>query len=242
MKWKAGQLHDIFYGKRKKQSGQRKRFNMVTKRVPVQYARLLHQFLLEIELAKHTKAHEVLRRQTYAQKVLDEFGLELDRFRGPENEFRSKVLTPILQRQLNGIPDVHGPAVRRGIESRNGKPTIAQVTQFYLGNDPLAPGMKHSYRHNLIYIREARWHLAILLGKVDVKSEDDFTVTLQHHDCIQQRLKRSRKPNTNPKGFPVWNEVEVAAVVEEELDEWFDTEVNRVVSTFPAFTLQSSIY
>ena len=113
MMWKEGQLHDISYGKRKKQLGDRKKWNMVTKHVPVQYTCLLHQFLLEIQLAKHNKAHKILRQQTYAEKVLDEFGLELTRFCGAENDFHSKVLTPILQRQLNGIPDPQGPAIHK---------------------------------------------------------------------------------------------------------------------------------
>ncbi|KAF9779586.1 hypothetical protein BJ322DRAFT_1024452 [Thelephora terrestris] len=226
MTWKEGQLHDISYGKRKKQSGDRRKWNMVTKHIPVQYARLLHQFILEIELAKKNKAHEILRRQTYAQKVLDEFGLELNRFRGAEHQFRSKVLTPILQRQLNGIPDVHGPAIRRALDPQNSKPTIARVTAFYLGMDPLDPKYIPSYRHNLVYIREARWHLAVVLGKIDGKSQEDFAITLSHHDLIQNNMQRSSRPTGG--GFPRWNDVEVSAVVEEELDEWFDTELGRV--------------
>ena len=223
MMWKKGQLHDISYGKRKKQSGNRKKWNMVTKCVPVQYARLLHQFLLEIELAKHSKAHEILRRQTYAEKVLNEFGLELNRFCGVESDFRSKVLTPILQCQLNGIPDPQGPAICRAFDPKHGKPTIGAVTKFYLGIDPLDPKYIHSYRHNLVYIREARWHLAIVLGKADGKSEEDFIITLKHHDCIQQKMKTSPRPVGG--AFPKWNDVEVAAVVEEELDDWFEAEL-----------------
>ena len=227
MMWKPGQLHDISYGKRKKQSGNRRKWNMVTKRVPVQYARLIHQFLLEIELAKHSKAHEILRRQTYAEKVLDEFGVELNRFRGVESDFRSKVLTPILQRQLNGIPDPQGPAIRRALDPKHGKPSIGAVTKLYLGIDPLDPAHIHSYRHNLVYIREAQWHLAIILGKADGGSEEDFIITLKHHDCIQKKMKTSSRPEGG--GFPRWNEVEVAAVVEEELDDWFERELERVV-------------
>ena len=240
MMWKKGQLHDISYGKRKKQSGDKKKWNMVTKRVPVQYARLLHQFLLEIDLAKHNKAHEILRRQTYAEKVLDEFALELNRFRGVENDFRSKVLTPILQRQLNGIPDPQGPAICKVFDPKHGIPTIGAVTKLYLGIDPLDPRYINSYRHNLVYIREARWHLAIILGKADGKSEEDFIITLKHHDCIQQKMKTSPRPEGGE--FPRWNDVEVAAVVEEELDDWFEAELERVVSTISAFALQPLIF
>ena len=41
--------------------------------------------------------------------------------------------------------------------------------------------------------------------------------------------------------FPKWNDVEVAAVVEEELDDWFEAELERVVSTISTFMLQSLI-
>ena len=228
MNWKDGQLHDIYYGKStKRPGGERRKWNMVTKRVPVQYARLIHQFILEIELAKHTKAHEVLRRQTYAQRVLDEFGLELDRFQGVEQDFRSKVLTPILQCQLHGIPDAHGPAIRRGIDPKNGTPTIAQVTKFYLGLDPLSTCTIPSYRHNLVYIREARWHLAIVMDEADPTSFADYKITLSHHDTIMKTLKQSKKPVHG--GFPTFNDVEVATVVEEGLELWFDKELKRVV-------------
>lgn len=235
MKWEDGQLHDVYYAKyTQRPGGTFRKGIMVTKRVHVQYARLVHQFILENTLAKTYKAHEVLRRQTYAQKVLDEFGLELDRFRGVEAGFRSKVLTPILQRQLRGVPDVHGPAIRRGIDP-NGSPTISDVTKFYLGRDPLEIRTIPSYRHNLAYIREARWHLAIILGRADGTSSSDYDVTLAHHDAILNHLKNSPKPR--PGTFPVYNEMEVAVVVEEGLDEWFDQELKRVVSMTSLSTL-----
>ena len=82
--------------------------------------------------------------------------------------------------------------------------------------------------------------MAIVLGKANGKSEEDFIITLKHHDCIQQKMKTSPRPVGGV--FPKWNDVEVAAVVEEELDDWFEAELERVVSTISTFMLQSLIF
>lgn len=228
MKWGEGQVHDIKYGKARKVANKNTRkLTLNAKRIPVQYARLVSQFMCEDALARNFTAHEALRRQTYAQKMLDEFGRELDKFKGNAGDFRSKCFTPVLQRQLRGIPDAYGPTIRRGIDPKDAKPTIAQVTRFYLGNDPLAVVTIPSYRHNLIYIREAKWHLGVVLGNMRIDSSDHFLDSVDEHDLIWEAMKTSTRRYVDK--FPVFNKVEVAAIVSTDLQEWFAEELSKVV-------------
>ena len=90
------------------------------------------------------------------------------------------------------------------------------MTAFYLGHDPLVPGRKASYRRNLLYIREARWHLGILMGKVDVADVDDFKRSLTHHDLIMKALREIPRPEKGKP--PVLTPMECAAIVLEGLD------------------------
>jgi hypothetical protein len=196
---------------------------MRTKMIHVQYARIVHQLILEDIHGAADQGHESLRRRTYAQTVLDFFGQELDRSRGPAAQFRSKVFTPILQRQLKGVSDAYAPSIAKAINPPDGEPTISQVTTFYLGNDPLDPISIPSFRRNLVYIREARWHLGILMKKVSVKSVEEFERSLHHQDVIAQGLKGSPRPPT--RGIPPFNEIEVAAIVEEGIEDFFEREL-----------------
>ena len=146
MNWTADQLHDITYGKTRKVPCKKEyRWKMKKTKVHVQYARIIHQLMLEDEHGQVNTGHEALCRHTYAQMVLDHLGKELDFYRGPLAQFHSKVLTPILQCQLKGVPDVYAPSIRRAIALQNNMPTISQVTKFYLGNNPLSPGCIPSY-------------------------------------------------------------------------------------------------
>ena len=115
-------------------------------KVHVQYTHIIHQLMLEDEHGQVNTGHEALRHCTYTQMVLDHLGKELDFYRGPLVRFCSKVLTPILQRQLKGVPNVYAPSIWRAIALQNDMPTISQVTKFYLGNNPLSPGCIPSVR------------------------------------------------------------------------------------------------
>lgn len=230
MSWQKGQLQQIAYGKSRKVPG-KKAYARTTRKthIAIPYARIIHQLILEDRHGRLDMGHESLRRRTYAQMMLDEFGKELDGFRGQAENFRSKVLTPVLQRQLRGVPDAYAPVIQSAIAQCNTKPpTIAQVTTFYLGNDPLDPICIPSYRRNLVYIREAMWHLSILTGKVKVGDGDDFKFSLESHDLIMEALQDG--PSVGPKrGIPPLEDIEVFYILDDELDGFFDEELSRVV-------------
>ena len=101
MMWDTGELFTITMGRKVKKVN---RASYVTKKwvkqVPVQYARLAQQFDLEDRYGFEDTGHESHRHMAYTCHVLNKFGKELEYFRGGEGEFQSKVLTPILQRQL----------------------------------------------------------------------------------------------------------------------------------------------
>jgi len=88
--------------------------------------------------------------------MLEAFGQELESFKGPEKDFRSGAFTPVLQRQLHGIPDDYTSPLREYMAAGpEDDVSIANATHFYLGVDPLNPDCIPTYHRNLIYIRES---------------------------------------------------------------------------------------
>jgi hypothetical protein len=235
LNWTDGQTHPIEYAKTRKMPNKEVyRWNWKKKDVPLQYARLVHQFKLEKSHGENDPGHESLRRRTYAERVLDMFGSELDSFKGKPVEFRSKVFSPILQRQLRGVSDAYAPSIRRAVNPRTGEPTISEVTQFYLGNDPLDPRCIPSYRRNIIYIREARWHLRILMGKATFSSTQDFNNSLEHHDILINALRGAPSPGT--RGIPHFREMDVAILVSDGIETYFEEELSWTVCSFIVYT------
>jgi hypothetical protein len=62
--------------------------------------------------------------------------------------------------------------------------TIADATKFYLGDDPVHPSDMALYIRNLLYIREARWHVAVTLKKYRVEDIKFFEETLANNDDL----------------------------------------------------------
>lgn len=228
MKWENGELCIVKYGKsRKRPKKQIRVWKLNPVRIPLPYGRIVHQLTLEIQHGKADKAHESLRRLTYAERVLDALGDELTRYKGEPGSFRSGVLTPILQRQLRGVPDTYAPSIRRAISPFAPLPTIGQVTTFYLGNDPLDPRCIPSYRRNLVYIREAMWHLGILMGVVKVDSKEDFENSLAVNDIVMEMLRTTARPPS--QGIPPLAEVEIVVILSAGLEGFFKRELDRMV-------------
>ena len=194
--------------------------------LPVQYVRLVEQFLFEDRHGMANAGHEAFRRQVYAGKMLDEFTREVMQYKGDDKDFRSIVLTPVLQRQLRGIPDCYYPLIAHTLtESRTEHiPTIGDATTFYLGVDPIDPACIATHRRNLVYIREARWHIACRMGLANVNSIATFDWFLENHDTVMENIS-PRVPNE----FPKFNQTEVEALYIEGLHPLFKTELNRVV-------------
>lgn len=233
--WTAGQLHPIRYGKRRKiPKKQGYKVQWTTVNVPVPYVRLVDQFIKEDKHGDHDRGHEALRRQSYARQMLDMFAAELVNFEGRESNFRSRVLTPVLQRQLQGVPDCYSPAIRESVARTDvNSITISDATDFYLSIDPLDPKFIASYRRNMLYIREARWHLSIVMEKTKVEDTSYFNIFIEDHDLIMRELKLSvARGDAEEEGNPL-TKVEVEALVFEEIDSFFDDELELVVCTPP---------
>ncbi|KAF9646685.1 hypothetical protein BDM02DRAFT_3188657 [Thelephora ganbajun] len=193
MNWTEGQLQEITYSKARKQPKKRRYiWTTKTRRIPVLYVRIVHQFILEDAHGKKDMGHKSLHRRTYAQR----------------------------------IPDAYGPSIQSAISLHDGEPTISQVTAFYLGNDPLDPRCIPSYRRNLLYTREAMWHLAVLMGMASRESRKDFSSSLDVHDMIMGGL--TVIPCQVTQGIPLFNELDVLAIVTLEIEAFFDRELKHV--------------
>lgn len=193
------------------------------------YIRIICQLTAEYKHGKKNAAHEAVRRQTYAAMTLDAFGEEFTTYQGAADHFRSKVLTPIMQRHLHAIPDAYTPDVRAAVApNTHGQPTIADATAFYLAFDPTDPAIIPNLRHNIIHIPEVRWHLGLVMGVHNLEDEEPYSLT----KCNQVALNRSLK---NFKEDGVTNDIlrldsaEVYIVVREMLEKFFEPELAEPV-------------
>ena len=233
--YEVGDVHPITYGaERKVPKKNTYRRVLKTVEIPLQYARIVHQFIIESKHGELDTGHESLRRFTYVQATLDAFGRELDRYRGEPAAFRSKILNPILQRQIRGVPDAYAPSIRNAVAPGVEKLTIKDVTSFYLGVDVLDPKYCPSLRRNLIYSREALWHLAHYRGSLNYRSVDDFETSIKMHDLVMENLQQAER--YQGKGVPPFHAVEVDVIVAYGLEDFFDVELERTVSNIHIFT------
>jgi hypothetical protein len=114
-RWEAGETTYTYFRKSETLEG-----DPIMRQLPVQYARLILQFESEEILAQKNPGHEAQRRQVYVRRMLDELALELERDGECGSNFRSKVLTPVLQRQIHGIPDTYAPSARSALVNAQG--------------------------------------------------------------------------------------------------------------------------
>ena len=194
------------------------------KEIPAAYHRLACQLTAEIIHAKDHTGHEALCRCSYAMEVLDAFGAELSSVRIVTADFRSKVLTPILQRQLRGVPDYYTPGVSNAVASDGETVTICDATNFYLHDDPTHPRCIPSYRRNLIYIPETRWHLGYVLGKIKLGSGPQYDRIRTHQDDLMEALGEEESDDDD-SDVPGFIGAEVTILVEEGLDDYFAQEL-----------------
>jgi len=235
LSWTDGELAKVAFGMKKKKPKKKTWvLQYVQKWIPVPYARLIHQYILEVKHGRKDDSHEATRRMAYAERMLEAFGRELEGYKGKREDFRSKVLNPVLQRQLCGIPDNYAAPIC-DVMAGDGEVTIYDATVFYLANDPLNPRCIPSYRRNLIYIREARWHLGVLEGVIKVESNYDFDWVLKNHNSILDGLghESSEEEEDGKDGNPIpkLRRVEVEVIVVERLNSHFAYDLNRVVCT-----------
>ena len=214
--------------------------------IPAPYDRIVSQLLAELQYSAGQHAAEVdvlesRRRQFYARKTLYAFIKELKELGegdAPSANFRSKVLTPILQRQLQGVPDSYTPTVRTSISAEaDGEPTITDVTKFYLNDDPVDPGFIPTYRRSLLHISEARWHLSIVAGVAEMAPTPDakhhYAKVRRNHDAIMAAISAEGFDGFDELGVPLLKSVEVKAIFDEGLQDFFEDELKHVVRDVP---------
>ena len=113
----------------------------------------------------------------------------MSKFRNIPWSWRSGVLNPILQRQLQGVNENYRPLVEKAVAKGGKKPTLEQVTKFYLVRDPVDPRWIRTYRRNLLYISEARWHLGVVMGTIAIGDEVAYAALQDRTDVLQQQRK-----------------------------------------------------
>lgn len=168
--------------------------------------------------------------------MLDHFGGELEKYIGPPRDFCSKVLTLVLQRQLWGIPDTYAPCIHDALSTDKPGPTISEVTEFYLGSDPIDPDMIPSFCRNLVYISQVRWHLGIVMGKFGINDTIAYNMILYNQDVVMEHVSKYGMPEpTGDQEIPAFNIVEADVVIVEEIEEFFVHELREFVCTILCF-------
>lgn len=232
MEWTAGDLRDVQIGTSKKRRNKHSyEVTYEERKIRAPYDRIICQLLLEDEHGEFNVSHEALRRQAYAREVLDEFAKELRAYKGSPADFRSRVLTPILQRQLMGVADAYFPVVYVAVadDEDDSEPTIGQATEFYLSEDPTDPALIDDYRHNIIFIPEARWHLGVVMGKIDRTSPASYKKIRDNHDLLMAQILKEMEDADDDDNAQTFSPSEVMVVVDERLDEFFRPELDEVV-------------
>ena len=112
-----------------------------------------------------------------------------------------------------GVNKNYMPPVKDAISNGCGTLTIKHATQFYLFIDPTEPDWIPTYRHNLIYIPKAQWHLGIVMGKWLIRSAQLHSMIQKNTDLIFCDC------DSNPDGeLPLFNQTEVAVIVSKSLE------------------------
>ena len=261
--WTAGETKKIEYGLARKPRGKEKsRVTYKPRYIPTPYVRLVSQFMHENYHGLASFTYEAQRRGSYAGRVLEALGVELDACPtlvndGPDaRKWRSTVLTPILQRHIYGIPDTIASWVHSGIlcvlkdppsDDNSGDDddeddderelTISDVTKFYLGTDPLDPSVIPTLRRNLVLIREARWHLAVVLDKANIHDAAFFIKTVESQDFLLDPPEGQLPdvPQTNLTDVPPFTPAELTVLRDGRLTSFYTEAAVCATLIYPAY-------
>jgi hypothetical protein len=213
-----------------------------TVEIPFLYVQLIAQLNAENDHGDRDSGHESLRRQSYVRDILNHVAKELKTVKEPTRRFRSKVLNPILQRYLRGIPDCYTPSIRAAIAD-DGQPTIADVTRFYLSEDPVSPKHMDRYRRNLVYLTELRWYLGVVLETIAIGDAEAFNKIRTNHDKIMTAVAGADSDEDEDDEPGPFNKTEVEVIVDEDLADFFSDELEAVVWTpYPSCLSISDLY
>ena len=254
MLWKKSELRSILVGHWESDAGDNQpeeRVVYVDTKVPAPYDRIIAQLLSEDEHAEEDHGHEAVRRQSYVRRVLNSFWEEIVSYEGGPAVFRSKILTPLLQRQIAGVEENYSPSVMESVSGSKDPPTIQQATMFYLRHDPCNPRWIQNIRRTMVHIPEARWHLGVLMGHNLVGDADAYNKVRANMDVLTAYAKAQAKAgnkdanhdtkydeegwegdedeSVEPEVVPVFNDAEVQVIVDENLEDFFAPELERVV-------------
>lgn len=242
--WEDGQLKNLQFAFIKRKKNQAPHHMIRMKKVHIAYIQVVDQFVAEYLHAEKHHGHEAVRRQSYVMAMLDLFAKELIDYDGPDSEFRSKVLTPVLQRYLFGVPDGSMRTVSIAIRPDGRKPTIKEATEFYLSADPLEPEWIPNYRRNAIAIPQVRWHLRDLLeqrfkrGIEVIGDEEYYDSVLQNQVELMAGIAELNEEDEVILGMPPLAKPEVDTIVCESLESFFQEELKSVVRHFLRLFLQ----
>lgn len=242
MSWVPGELRSVEIGTPRKLA---RRDAYQTKyharQVPAPYDRIICQLLAEDRHGEANGGHEARRRQSYARRVLDKFVVELKAYDGPAADFRSYVLSPILARQLLGVPDSYANSLLECVSSLapddihhniESAVSIGDATEFYLAEDPTDPELIPQYRMNMLTIVEAMWHLSVVMGAIPEGSGGGYNSVQHHHDRLMEDLKGIRWLAGNSGGQgenPRFNVFEVEMIIACRVEAFFAQELELVV-------------
>jgi len=203
--------------------------------IPAPYQHIVCQLIAEDLHARSTanNTHEAIQRQTYAKKVLDEFGKELYKLTSPPTaSFQSKVLTVILQRHVEGVPDAYAPTVRTaiagGVDPGEFGLTIQAVTEWYLRGDPVKSDNMALFRRHLLYLPDVRWHLGILVKKrTGAAAKQFYNLVRANHDRVMEDIAEDRPPPAAEQEGdpPPLTQTEVSVIISEGLNGLFRPEL-----------------
>ena len=243
MSWGPGELRNLEIGTRGKALGEETHgWSFTGKKIPAPYDRVVRQLMDEDAHGDDDPSHEARRRQSYARQVLDEFAKELEAYTRRPADFRSHVLSPILARQLMGIPDPYSPSIEAAVSNQKGKVTIRMATEVYLAEDPTAVELIPSYRYNTILLPDVRWHLAVILGKIKVGDRKEYRRVLKNQDILAKRYGH-HQPEPGIEGdtpadlcTPM-----ISAIVKEGLEDFFAPELETAVRIPPFAVLVTTL-
>ena len=138
------------------------------------YHRVVAGLVREIEFVSMDGITDkvTLARAAYLVKILDRFGDELLEFtKEPGPRWRSRVLNPLLQRQLRGLTDGQMEDVKKMVGS-----SVEDAVRFYLVEDPLDPKNTLKMMHNILYIWPVR-HSLVCLNRAGSEFLSENTMT-----------------------------------------------------------------
>ncbi|KAF9782610.1 hypothetical protein BJ322DRAFT_163498 [Thelephora terrestris] len=97
-------------------------------------------------------------------------------------KFRSKVLNPIIQRQLRGVADNDSDEVKKAVGTK-----LEDAVNFYLARDPLNPQDCPALFRNLLYITPVRLSFACYDSQCSkaVYEKSRLNTKFLRHSCVQ---------------------------------------------------------